>query len=124
MRVLDSLVDLDEAVRRSHAHPIVIFKHSATCGVSAFALEEVEELTALEPEVEVVVVSVQFGSIVSNEIAKRFGLRHESPQVLVVHQGVLVWHASHFHVMREEIASALAPMASTQGDAATQSRRR
>jgi bacillithiol system protein YtxJ len=124
MRVLESLADLDEAVHRSHAHPIVIFKHSATCGVSAFAREEVEDFTALEREVEVFVVSVQFGSIVSNEIAKRFGLRHESPQVLVVHHGVLVWHASHFRVTREEIASALATSASSQRDAAAQSRRR
>lgn len=123
MRVLESLADLDEAVRRSHAHPIVIFKHSTTCGVSAFAWEEVEDLAALEPDVEVFVVSVQFGSIVSNEIAKRFGLRHESPQVLLVREGVLVWHASHFRVTREQIASALVP-ASSQRDADTVSRRR
>jgi bacillithiol system protein YtxJ len=124
MRILESLADLDEAVRRSHLHPIVIFKHSATCGVSAWAFEEVEDLMALEPAVEVFAVSVQFGSVVSNEIAKRFALRHESPQVLVVREGVLVWHASHFHVTREQVASALAPSASTQGDAAMQSRRR
>ena len=111
MRTLESLADLDEAVRASHARPILIFKHSATCGISAAALEEVEEvaeLTGLELVIEAFVVSVQFGAAVSAEIAKRFRLRHESPQALIVYKGVVRWHASHFHVTREEITSALA----------------
>ena len=111
MRVLESVDDLDEAIRASDARPILLFKHSATCGISAAALEEIEEvveLNGLEPRVEAFVVSVQFGAAVSAEITKRFRLRHESPQVLVVHQGVVTWHASHFHVTREEIESALA----------------
>ena len=49
--MLESLSALDEAVRRSHVHPIVILKHSATCGVSASAFEEVEDLRSLEPAV-------------------------------------------------------------------------
>ena len=111
MRVLQSLTDLDEAVRASQAGPILIFKHSATCGLSAAALEEIEEvaeLTGLEPQVEAFVVSVQFGAAVSAEIAKRFGLRHESPQALIVYKGAVTWHASHFHVTRDEITQALA----------------
>jgi len=124
MRVLESLDDLDDAVRRSQVHPIVIFKHSATCGRSASAFEEVEDLMALEPAAEVFVVSVQFGAVVSAEIARRFGLRHESPQVLIVREGVMAWHASHYRVTREEIASALAAIDSSPREAATRSQRR
>ncbi len=108
MHALRSLADLDEAVRRSQDHPILIFKHSATCGTSAMAFEEVEDLKALEPAVEVFVVSVQAGRMVSNEIAKRFALRHESPQALLLHRGAVAWHASHFRVTRDGIAAALA----------------
>ena len=111
MHVLESLPDLDAAVAASQAAPILIFKHSATCGISAAALEEIEEvdeLRSLESPVEAFVVSVQFGAAVSAEIARRFGLRHESPQALIVHKGVVTWHASHFHVTRDEIRSALA----------------
>ena len=111
MRVLDSLGDLDDAIRHSHEQPVVIFKHSATCGVSAAAFEEIEDLKALDTGVAVFVVSVQSDRLVSNEIAKRFGLRHESPQVLVVRDGRLVWHASHFRVTRDQIVSALASTA-------------
>jgi bacillithiol system protein YtxJ len=108
MRAMKSLTDLDEAVQHSYDRPIVIFKHSATCGTSAFAFEEMEELIALEPAAEVFVVSIPFGRPVSNEIARRFGVRHESPQVLVLRDGGIAWHASHFRVTREGIASALA----------------
>lgn len=111
MRALETIADLDQAVRASEVHPILIFKHSVTCGISAAALEEVEEvaeLTGLESSIEAFVVSVQFGAAVSAEITRRFRLRHESPQALIVHKGAVVWHASHFHVTREEITSALA----------------
>ena len=111
MRALESLTDLDDAVRRSHAQPIVIFKHSATCGKSAVAFEELKDLIGLEPATEVFIVSVQKGAAVSAEITRRFGLRHESPQALVVHEGRVAWHASHFHVTRKKIASALAAIA-------------
>jgi bacillithiol system protein YtxJ len=108
MRTLESLADLDEAVRRSYTHPILIFKHSITCGRSAMAFEEVEELIAIEPAMDVYLVSVQFGGMISKEIARRFALRHESPQALIVQRGTVVWHASHLRVTREEITSALA----------------
>ena len=111
MRALESVTDLDEAIRASETRPILILKHSITCGISAAALEEVEEvreLTALNPPIDAFVVSVQFGAAVSAEIAKRFRVRHESPQALIVYRGMLKWYASHFHVTREEITSALA----------------
>ena len=117
MQVLKSLAELDEAVRHSYDRPIVIFKHSATCGTSAMAFEEMEELIALEPAAEVFVVAIPFGRAVSNEIARRFGVRHESPQVLVVRDGGIAWHASHFRVTRDGIASALAGVAAASGAA-------
>ena len=108
MRALQSVDDLDEAVSHSFDRPIVLFKHSATCGTSAMAFEEMEELKALEPAAEVFVVTIPFGRSVSNEIARRFNVRHESPQVLILCDGGITWHASHFRVTREGIASALA----------------
>jgi bacillithiol system protein YtxJ len=112
MRHLHAIADLDEAVRHSFDRPIVIFKHSITCGTSMMALEELEELTALEPAAEVFVVAIPFARAVSTEIAKRFGVRHESPQVLIVRDGAVAWHASHFRVTRDEIVSAISRTAS------------
>ncbi len=107
MTFLHTLDDLDAAVRRSDEQPIVIFKHSETCGLSAMARREVEDFVTDNPSVEVLLVPVQSAARVSRAIAERFGVQHESPQVLVVRDGVVVWHASHVHVNRQEITAAL-----------------
>ncbi|MBA2356448.1 MAG: bacillithiol system redox-active protein YtxJ [Acidobacteria bacterium] len=112
LRTLTNLDDLDAALARASTHPILIFKHSATCGVSAQAHEEIATLVGDAAWlIDVYVVSVQMGRGVSNEIARRLGLRHASPQVLLVQDGVVRWHASHFHVTAQEIRAAV------QGDA-------
>lgn len=105
---LSSLEELDAALART-ARPIVIFKHSPTCGTSAQAHEEIEELAARQGlDADVYVVSVVESRPVSNAIAARFGIRHESPQVLVVRDGHVRWHASHFKVTAARIVDALA----------------
>src|SRR4249920_1725452 len=107
MQLLETPADLDAALAKSHDHPIVIFKHSATCGTSAMAHEEIEAFVAGAPWAEVFVVSVRGAADVSKEIARRFGIRHESPQALVVDRGQVTWHASHFRVTGDAVAAAL-----------------
>ena len=107
MRDLTSPADLDEAIRRSHEQPVVIFKHSATCGTSAMAHEEIEAFVAGAPWADVFVVSVHAGRALSDDIAKRFHVRHESPQALVIRDGKVSWHASHFRVTGDAVEAAL-----------------
>ena len=113
-----TLADLDAAVQRSHERPIVIFKHSATCGTSAMALEEIRDFVADRPAVDVFVASVQSAARVTAEIASRFRIRHESPQPLLVDRGVVAWHASHFRVSRDRLVAALAGLTSPPAQAA------
>ena len=40
---------------------------------------------------------------VSNAIAEKFGIRHESPQVLVIRDGEVVAHASHFDITQMDL---------------------
>lgn len=86
----------------------MIFKHSVSCGTSLMAQEEIEAFAADTPVVDVFVVSVQSARSVSNEIAARFGVRHESPQALIIKDGAVRWHGSHFRVRQDRIAAALA----------------
>src|SRR5688500_5807773 len=99
---LETVADLDAALARSGSRPILIFKHSVTCGSSEVAREEVEELTeSIEQEgwpVDLFVVRVQAARAVSNEIEVRMRVRHESPQVLLISNGQVIWRASHFRV--------------------------
>lgn len=88
--------------------PVLLFKHSPTCGVSAQANDEILQL--LEgPALGAPVwrIPVQAGRAASNAVATRFGIRHESPQVILVRDGVALWHASHFRVTAASIRAAV-----------------
>lgn len=103
---LTTEAELDHAVAASRQRPIVLFKHSTTCGVSAAAYEQM--LDAAGPGVrEWYLIDVRTDWQVSNAIVKRFGVRHESPQVLVVGRERVRWHASHHRVTASAIRSAV-----------------
>lgn len=108
MRHLTDLDELNAALTRTANGPVFIFKHSPTCGISAQAHEEITALLADAGwRTEVCLVVVQQDRPVSNEIARRLNLRHASPQILLVQDGVVQWHASHFRVTAKAIRAAL-----------------
>lgn len=93
---------LDEAVARSHDAPVVLFKHSLTCPISAAAYREMTQLSA-----DVGIVVVQRARDVSREVAERTGVEHESPQALVLRNGEVVWSASHWSVTADAVNNAV-----------------
>ena len=105
---LTDLESIDRAVAQSGSEPVIVFKHSRTCGTSAMAHEEILDLVAAgDVEAPIYIVDVRAQRAVSNAIAARFALRHESPQVLLLRHGRLVWSASHFRVTASAIAQKL-----------------
>ncbi len=108
LQPIATLADLDAAIAQSARRTVVIFKHSPTCGVSAQAHESILELLAgVPPEADWYVVSVRANREISSAIAERFGVRHESPQVLIIDAGKVVWQASHFRVTGSAILQAV-----------------
>ena len=100
--------DLDAAMAASATQPILIYKHSLTCGTSGVAYEEVVDLVeGSMPPGTAYIVRIQTARNVSRAIEERTGIRHESPQALLVVDGKVVWHASHFRVTARAIAAAL-----------------
>ena len=107
-RELTTVADLDTALAESSERPVLLFKHSHTCGISAMAFDQMEAHLADRPfSVRYGLVTVQTDRTVSDEIANRLGVRHETPQVILVRDGQVVWHASHFHVNAKEVEEAL-----------------
>ena len=93
---------LDELIEGSRQRPLVIFKHSVTCPISAAAYDQMSR-----HEGEVALVEVQNSRGVSSAIENRFGVPHESPQVIVLRKGQVFWNASHFKITAEAVADAV-----------------
>jgi bacillithiol system protein YtxJ len=107
-QTLATLDQLDRALERSSLRPAVIFKHSPTCGISAQAFESIAEwLTGEVPDADYYVVPVQASRALSTTLAQKFGIRHESPQVMVIDRGEVAWHGSHYRATATSIAAAL-----------------
>jgi bacillithiol system protein YtxJ len=92
----------EEFVERSKELPVVIFKHSLTCPISTAAYQQMVQF-----EGKVALVEIQRARDLSNEIENRLGVTHESPQVIILRNGQVVWNASHFKVTANAVAAAM-----------------
>ena len=100
---------LSQDIEGSKDKPVLLFKHSLTCPISSRAYREFERyLEAPNPGVSYRLITVQHSRQVSDEAAERLGVRHESPQAILVLDGKAVWQASHMEITAEEIEKALA----------------
>lgn len=102
---------LEAALAASHNAPIVVFKHSVSCPVSAFARREVMRLTE-EGDPAVYEIVVQRARAQSNAVAEHTGIRHESPQAIVFWKGEAVYDASHGRITADSLRGAAAVEAS------------
>jgi len=97
--------EADSVLLPRHAH--LIFKHSPYCVVSAVAHREISQLSTLATSLPVSIVDVFRQRVLSDEIASRTQIRHESPQVLLLRDARVVWHASHGAITAVAIVKAL-----------------
>jgi bacillithiol system protein YtxJ len=81
----------------------VLFKHSPSCFVSLDANRRVREFAEARPEVPTYMVSVIGQRELSRWIAARTGVRHESPQVIVLRYGRVVAHMSHGQITADRL---------------------
>lgn len=112
-RPLTTVGQLEQAIDASLTQPVFIFKHSVFCGTSAAAHEELGTLIAEGGAGVWFLVDVTAGRTVSNAIAERFQLRHESPQLLLIASGQLRWSASHYRVSADRARTALIQVTTT-----------
>lgn len=101
---IESLDSLNALFERSYRQPVVIFKHSNSCGISAHIMEQIAEV---DDEVNVVVV--QTNRDISNAVETRTGHRHQSPQAFVIRDGKAVYHATHYGIDPDAIDASLRP---------------
>jgi len=106
---ITSVDQLDAALAANAGKPLLLFKHSTTCPISASAHRRVAEYAEHAPAdaPPLYLIKVIESRPVSNEIAARFGVRHESPQILLVRDGACIWNASHGGIEGDAITRAL-----------------
>lgn len=94
---LEDIAALDRAIRRSAEVPVLIYKHSTRCHISAMALDRLERDWSpdVQNKMAVYFLDVLRRREVSDEAARRFGVAHASPQALLIRNGACVFHASH-----------------------------
>jgi bacillithiol system protein YtxJ len=108
MQTIDTIDALDAVLAGTTGRPALIFKHSLSCGTSAMAMEEMLSLMADPPQdVDAWLVRIQATRTVSDAIETRLKIRHESPQVLLVRDGRVVWSAAHFRVTADAVRRAI-----------------
>ena len=82
--------------------PTLLFLHDPGCPISQIARYEVAAVDG-----EVALIDVRASPSLSREVERRTGVKHESPQAIVLREGQAVWSASHFGVTAEGIEAAL-----------------
>jgi bacillithiol system protein YtxJ len=108
LKELRTIEELSLTLEQSSEKPVLIFKHSLTCPISARAFNEFQSyLEQADSRVSYHLITVQTARAVSNEVAARLKVEHESPQAILVRDGREVWSASHFAINVAALAQAI-----------------
>ncbi|WP_456312609.1 bacillithiol system redox-active protein YtxJ [Pseudomonas shirazensis] len=92
---LTDILQLQEIEAISNEKPVVIFKHSTRCSISKMALKQFEREFDLNETVDAYFLDLIAHRDISNEIANRFNVYHESPQLILIKNGKAVYNVSH-----------------------------
>ena len=99
---LTSEQQLSELISKSNSRPQVIFKHSTRCSISAVAMQRLQK-SEMPSEMDFYFLDLIAYRSLSNLVAQKFGVTHESPQVLIIKNGQSVYDESHLSISMDEI---------------------
>ena len=106
-KVLRDEHELQEIIKRSETRPQVIFKHSTRCSISSVAKGRLERSKVPSGADFYYLDLINYRDI-SNKIVQLFGIHHESPQVLVIKNGICVYDESHMGINMGDIEDVVA----------------
>ncbi|WP_058306393.1 bacillithiol system redox-active protein YtxJ [Gracilibacillus massiliensis] len=109
MKVINYLTTLEqwsEIWERSMELPLLVYKHSTSCMISARAFKHVKAFEEKEI-IDCYTVKVIENRPVSNQIAKDTGIPHKSPQIFLIDKQQIVWNTSHFKITKHRIEEAV-----------------
>ncbi len=106
---LTSAEQLDTLVEESKNTPVVIFKHSTACSISSTAKSRLERQWdgAGIGHIKTYYLDLLRYRPVSNEIAEVFHVQHQSPQLLLIQDGMCTYDASHLSISLDSLKKSL-----------------
>lgn len=93
---LNSILQIESIKEASKERPQIIFKHSTTCGISRMVMNQFKSSYTLdESEADLYYLDLLKHREITNQVSRIFGIRHESPQLIVIKNGQVIAHESH-----------------------------
>jgi len=93
---ITSTNQLNDLLHNVGQKPILLFKHSARCSISAMALNGFERNWSTGKELcDIYFIDLLKYRDVSNLVAELTGIHHQSPQVIVIKDKEIVYDESH-----------------------------
>lgn len=101
---LDKMEQFDEIDEISQTKSVVLFKHSTRCSISRMALKQFDaEFNYPEEKINWYLLDLLNHRDLSNEIASRYNVMHQSPQIIVIRNGKAVFNVSHDSISAEDL---------------------
>ncbi len=100
---IDTHEQLEELLKKEEK--FYLLKHSLTCPVSHAAYQEFQKFADENQEVPAYYLAIQESRPLSNAIAEKFQIKHESPQAILFSNGNPIWNASHWKITKRSLAS-------------------
>ncbi len=105
LKKIDTLDQFEELLKQEDK--FFILKHSLTCPISHAAYQEYEKYAGSDQSIPTYYLAVQEARPLSNEVAEKFEIKHESPQAFLIKNGEAVWNASHWKITNKSLNTAL-----------------
>lgn len=106
---ISQLQDIKDLSKEQHISAVLLFKHSTRCSISSMALNRFESKWNDDEQIPAYYLDLLNHRDISNEIADLFSVEHASPQVLLIKNGVCVYHNSHNGINAAEILAVAKP---------------
>ncbi len=102
---LSSEGDFEQILQSSQSRTQAIFKHSTRCGISAMAKYRVEgDWGKKNPDTPIYLLDLIQHRDLSDLIAQRLEVHHESPQLILVRNGKAIFNSSHISISSSSAA--------------------
>ena len=102
---LISIEEINNIKEISKIQSILIFKHSRRCGISRMVMKQFESLFNEENKhLKVYYLDLLNFREVSSKLSEVFQVIHQSPQLLVVKNGISVYQESHYEITKVNLS--------------------